>query len=94
MLNKQQWLDRYRTGTMVTRSMTWTDVDVRDYGDAALAIGAIQQQAEYQGRPADGHFRVTQIFVRDGERWLLAGLHFSPIATPPVPPSPQQGQAR
>jgi ketosteroid isomerase-like protein len=85
VLDKQQWLGRYRSGAFVTHSLTWTDVDVRDYGDAAVAIGVLEQEAAYQDQPSNGKFRVTQILVRDGESWLLAGLHYSPIGafTPP-----------
>jgi hypothetical protein len=36
ILNKQQWLDRYRNGDLVTRSLVWDEVDVRDYGAAAI----------------------------------------------------------
>jgi ketosteroid isomerase-like protein len=89
MLDKQQWLDRYRSGDLVTRSVAWEDVDVRDYGAAAVAIGRITQQAEYQGRSADGRFRATHIAVRRDDRWLLAGLHYSPLGGPPQP-SPQE----
>ncbi|MFE3195752.1 nuclear transport factor 2 family protein [Nocardia sp. NPDC059240] len=83
VLDKAAWLDRYRTGVLRTRSMVWQDeVAVRDYGDAAIAIGRYVQQAEYQGNPADGRFRSTHFAVlRDG-RWLLAGLHLSTSVGP------------
>jgi ketosteroid isomerase-like protein len=80
VLDKQLWLEQYRSGALVTRSMQWDEVDVRDYGDAAIAIGRQIQQATYQGQPADGRFRVTQVAVRGDSGWVLAGLHFSPIA--------------
>lgn len=83
VLDKQQWLDRYRTGAFVTQSLTWDDVSVRDYGDAAVAVGRHTQQAQYQGQPADGSFRATHIMVRRGGRWLLAGQHLSPVGGPP-----------
>jgi ketosteroid isomerase-like protein len=83
VLNKQQWLDRYRTGALVTRSLIWDGLEVRDYGEAAVAIGCHTQQATYQGHPVDGRFRATHIAVRDGDdRWLLAGLHLSPLGGP------------
>jgi ketosteroid isomerase-like protein len=83
VLNREQWLDRYRTGALVTSSLVWDDVTVRDYGDAAIAIGCHTQQAEYQGHPADGRFRATHFYVRQAGHWLLAGLHLSAIAAPP-----------
>jgi hypothetical protein len=80
VLDKNAWLGRYRSGALVTTSASWEEVAVRDYGSAAVAIGRQTQQAAYQGNPADGTFRVTQIAVRDGDVWKLAGLQFSPIA--------------
>jgi ketosteroid isomerase-like protein len=83
VLTKQQWLDQYRSGVLENRSVEWDEVDVRGYGDVAVALGRQRQQAEYRGQPASGRFRVTQIAVREGDRWALAGLHFSPIAPRP-----------
>jgi ketosteroid isomerase-like protein len=84
VLDKQQWLAQYRSGALVTHSVDWDEVDVRDFGAVAIAIGRHAQRAQYAGHPADGTFRVTQIALeRDGE-WVLVGLHFSPIAQPPA----------
>ncbi len=77
VLDKAQWLDRYQTGGLVTSSLVWDDVEVRDFGDTAIAIGRHTQKATYEGRPSDGQFRVTQVFVRDCGRWVLASLHLS-----------------
>jgi ketosteroid isomerase-like protein len=85
VLDKQQWLAQYRSGALQVGSLEWDEVDVRAYAywQAAIAIGALTQQAEYQGHPANGRFRVTQIAVRNGDGWKLAGVHYSPIAAPP-----------
>lgn len=85
VLDKAQWLGRYATGGLVTTTLVWDEVEVRDFGTTAIAIGRHTQQATYQGHPADGQFRVTHVFVRDGNRWALASLHLSQ-ATPPARP--------
>ncbi len=90
ILDKAQWLERYRTGALLTKSLRWDEIEVRDLGSVAIAIGCHTQQAEYQGRPVDGRFRITHIFVRDGENWRLAGLQLSPIAGPPPFNSPER----
>jgi ketosteroid isomerase-like protein len=79
VLDKQQWLDRYRTGDLLTSSLTWDELRVRAYGDAAVAIGRHTQQASYRGQPSDGQFRATHIAVRTGDGWKLAGIQLSPI---------------
>jgi ketosteroid isomerase-like protein len=85
VLDKQQWLDRYRSGDFTTTTMTWKDVDVRDYGDTVVTIGTQTQQAAYRGSPSNGEFRITHVFVRDHDRWTIAGMHLSP--TMPTEPA-------
>jgi len=83
VLDKQQWLERYRGGGLRTRALAFEDAVTRVHGDCAIRIGRHVQQAEFQGRPVNGEFRATHIAVRDGERWRLAGVHLSPIGGPP-----------
>jgi ketosteroid isomerase-like protein len=83
VLDKRQWLDRYRNGDLVTRSLRFEDAQTRLYGDAAVSIGRHVQQAEYQGHPVNGEFRSTHIAVREGDGWRLAGFQLSPIGGPP-----------
>jgi ketosteroid isomerase-like protein len=83
VLDKQQWLGRYRSGAFRTDSLSWDEVAVRDYGSAAVAVGKQTQRAEFQGQRADGEFRTTHVFVKDGDRWLLAGQHVGMLGGPP-----------
>lgn len=89
VLDKVQWLDRYRNGDLVTRSLSFDDTMTRIYGDTAITIGRLVQDAEYQTNVAGGEFRATQVAVHDGSQWRLAGLHLSPIMKrPSITPSP------
>jgi ketosteroid isomerase-like protein len=83
MLDKTQYLGSRRSGDLTHESLAWDDVRVRAYGDAAVAVGAQTQRTTYQARDASGRFRVTQVAIRRGDRWILVGLHYSPIAQPP-----------
>jgi ketosteroid isomerase-like protein len=85
VLDKQQWLDRYRSGDLVTEHLEWTDTDVRLHGDVAITIGVQSQAARYRGERSDGRFRVTQIGARGIDGWQLAGLQLSPLGL--VPPA-------
>ncbi len=85
VLDKQQWLDRYRTGAFHTRSLAWDDVSVADHGDLAITIGKQTQEATYQGHPSDGAFRVSHVWARRRDGWLLLGMHLSQ-ADPPSRP--------
>ena len=95
MLDKAQYLGSRRSGDLKHESFLWEDVRVRVYGDAAVAVGSQTQRSTYQGRDASGRFRVTQIAVRQGDRWSIVGLHYSPIAQPPESAvSPSTAEAR
>jgi ketosteroid isomerase-like protein len=83
VLDREQWLSRYRGGDLVTHELSLEEPETRIFGDTALTIGRHVQQAEYQGRPVDGAFRATHIAVRERGRWVLAGIQLSPIGGPP-----------
>jgi ketosteroid isomerase-like protein len=84
VLDRQQCLDRYRSGALQTEAFSWSDVNVREYGTTVVVIGIVTQRASFQGQDASGRFRVTQIAVQQAGRWKCAGLQFSgPIADMP-----------
>jgi ketosteroid isomerase-like protein len=83
VLDKEQWLERYRSGDLATGSLSLEDPATRVHGDAAVTIARHIQRASYKGQNADGQFRSTHIAVRVDRRWLLAGIHLSPIGGPP-----------
>jgi ketosteroid isomerase-like protein len=85
VLDKQQWLDRYRTGAFHTQSLDWDEVSVADHGDVAIAIGKQTQQATYQGQPSNGAFRVSHVFARQPDGWRLIAMHLSQAAPPQRP---------
>ena len=86
MLNKEQWLSRYQSGDLVYESFALDEVEARFYGEAAVATCRQSQTGTYQGQAVDvmqGEFRATLVFVEREGRWLLAGLHLSPIVGMP-----------
>ena len=62
VLDKAQWLDRYAPGGLVTSSLTWDEVQVRDFGGTAIAIGLADSAGDLSGppgrRPVPGNARV------------------------------------
>jgi uncharacterized protein (TIGR02246 family) len=77
VLDRKQWLDRYTSGALVHDDFAWEEVHVRVYGRAAVAVGLQTQQSTYDGRDADGRFRVTQTLVEVDGAWKLAAVHLS-----------------
>ena len=83
VLDREQWLDRYRSGALATRRLDWRDVEVRVHGDTAVAIGVHDQEATHQGNQVDGTFRATHVLVRSEDGWRIAGMHLSPLGVMP-----------
>ena len=86
-LTKEQWISRHEAGNLKYESFGVDDVEVRPYGDAAVAVCRQSAEGVYEddnGR-FDIHeqFRATLVFVKQQGRWLLASLHLSPIAGRP-----------
>ncbi|MGW1680680.1 nuclear transport factor 2 family protein [Saccharopolyspora sp. NPDC002376] len=59
VLDREQWLARYRTGDLVTEALDWHDAEVRDHGDCAISVGVHTQRGAYRGNTVDGEFRST-----------------------------------
>jgi ketosteroid isomerase-like protein len=83
MLTKDQWLERHESGKLRYESIGWDEVQVRHYGDAAVVTGRQSAEGKYEDYDLRDQFRATLIFVEQHGRWLLAGLHLSPIAGRP-----------
>jgi ketosteroid isomerase-like protein len=87
MLTREQWLSRHDSGSLTYEAFQWDEVSVRVHGGAAVMIGRQTARAVYEDgdvrHEIRDQFRATLIPVEDRGRWLLLGLHLSPIAGPP-----------
>ena len=62
--------------------LTWHDVDVRVYSDAAITIGTQTQEAAYQGTPSNGGYLVSHLFIRRDGDWAMANIQLSLVTRP------------
>ena len=88
MLSREQWLSRHDSGCLTYTVFEWDEVSVRVHGNAAVMIGrqtavAVYTDGEVRHRIQD-KFRATLVCVEEQRRWLLLGLHLSPIAGTPA----------
>jgi ketosteroid isomerase-like protein len=96
VLTREQWLARYRSGDLRNSAFELREPQAREYGAAAVVVGTQAQQTTHQGRDTSAELRATLVAVRAAggaaaggaaagdaaDRWLLAGVHLSPIAGP------------
>jgi uncharacterized protein (TIGR02246 family) len=82
-LGREQWLQRHETGSLRYECFGLDEVQIRRYGDAAVAVYRQTAEGVYEdenGRyELNEQFRATLVFVRQRGRWRLAGLQLSPI---------------
>lgn len=84
VLDRAQWSVRFQNG-LHNDGFAIEDAQVREYGDAAVVIGVLAQQTQWQGNDNSGRFRVTIVAVRQGDTWRLANVHIGPLQGPPAP---------
>ena len=85
VLTKQEWLDRYRHGDLVTSAFEWEDTHVRVHADTVFVRGIQTQKAEYRGEDWSGRFLATLVAVRHDGRWSIVNLQLSELPDDPEP---------
>jgi hypothetical protein len=83
VLDRADWLARYRSGDLINDSFEWETASVRTYDGCAVVIGLQRQDTRYRGRPNAGEFRGTLLAVHNDDTWRLAALHLSPLGWRP-----------
>ena len=87
VLTKEQWLDRYASGSLVPTAFDLVDVSVRRYGGTAVATAVQKQEMTYHGHPANGEFRAVVVLSEQDGRWVLVNCQVSgPLGPPPNRP--------
>jgi ketosteroid isomerase-like protein len=72
-LNKAEYIDVGCTsGKLVFRSQKVSELDVRQFGDCAVATMTLDDQFALDGREITATFRSLCIFTRKDGRWLWA----------------------
>lgn len=74
----QELATRQRRNTRIDNE----DVQVRRYGDTAVITGTSVQAAVSDGRPWQGRFRFTRVWVQRDGQWQMVASHSSRLAEP------------
>ena len=91
VLPKAAWVGRHSQGLHYD-AFAVNELEVRTYGDVAVAVARDTQRGAAFGHPVPEALRTTHVLVREAGSWRLASLHMSFIAgTPGAPPLPGSG---
>ncbi|MCL4867585.1 MAG: DUF4440 domain-containing protein [Anaerolineae bacterium] len=70
VFNKTTYLDFFiNSGQMIWRKQELDDITIHWYGEIAIVVCKIYDQASYQGQPFAGHFRSTQVLKKTAGSW-------------------------
>jgi hypothetical protein len=78
VLDKQAWIDRHDQFTY--HQLETSEMDLRHYGDTTVVRDVQRNRATYRDQHVAVNTRVSQVWVRQDERWRLVAIQFSPLA--------------
>jgi len=70
--NKQEYLDRLRSGAQRYDSIVHESTRVVPYGDAAVSHSILRMTGVSNGKPFNDHVMALHLWVRQDGRWVLA----------------------
>lgn len=88
-LSKRDWLARHAAGALKYEAFELDELQLRRYGEVAVATALQHGQGSYQGNAVPSTLRVTLVLVLQSPSWRLASAHMSFVAgTPGAPRMP------
>lgn len=75
LLSKDEWIADLRSGELKFESIQVNDLQVRSYGDAAVANGRTTVKATSKEGGFDGRYCYTVMYVRRNGRWQAVAEH-------------------
>jgi ketosteroid isomerase-like protein len=79
--SKERFLSLVESGELTHSAMNLVNqARIQVYGDAAVFTGRVTNTAHYQGRRFDADEWTTDVFVKQGGRWLCVLSHITAAA--------------
>src|SRR5262245_28797208 len=78
VVNRANYIARFRSTAATNPDATYdySDVTVNNYGDAAV----VNYRVRFRYPAAVGQFRVTVVWVKQGDAWKTATFHYSALS--------------
>jgi ketosteroid isomerase-like protein len=80
LFTKDQMLADLKSGKQKNDTIEHQDVRLHIYGTTVVVTGVSTSTYHYNGKAFVGSRRFTNVWVKQGGRWLLAVHHVTPIA--------------
>lgn len=70
--NKQQYLERLKTGAQKYEHVEHEKTTVASYGDAAVSHSIVRMNGTSNGKPFNDHVMMMHLWVKQGGTWRIA----------------------
>jgi ketosteroid isomerase-like protein len=81
VLDKKGEIESLKSGDIALTEMTPSGMDVRTYGGATAVItGRSTIKANVKGQEVSGEYRFTDVWIKQGDRWLAVASQVTRIA--------------
>jgi ketosteroid isomerase-like protein len=81
VLDKKGEIESLKSGDIALTGMTPSEMDVRTYGGATAVItGRSTIKANVKGQEVSGEYRFTDVWIKQGNRWLAVASQVTRIA--------------
>jgi ketosteroid isomerase-like protein len=77
--DKQSVLSVLKSGDLKIASIKLSDMQVYDYGDAAVVTGSASQDGNFKGQPLTRKIIFTDTFVKQKGKWRAVASHRSAV---------------
>ena len=82
---KAERLADMKSGKSKFESFEYTDINVRSYGDTAVAISTVKAKGVLSGQPSALEVRATLVFRKTNEGWKVVSGQATPVAAAAAP---------
>jgi ketosteroid isomerase-like protein len=80
LLSKAQMLADLRSGKQKNSTIVHEDVKLHVYGTTVVVTGISKSTYHYNGKEFVGARRFTNVWIKQGEAWLLVVHHVTPMS--------------
>lgn len=79
LLNKENRMDNIKNDATAFKSIRLSEIDVRMYGQAAVATFQIAIEAQYSRQESSGNYRVTTVWAHPKGTWQLVAVQMTQV---------------
>ncbi|HEY1321724.1 MAG TPA: nuclear transport factor 2 family protein [Streptosporangiaceae bacterium] len=80
MIDRDTWVGVHQESHYEQVRLQPAETEVHAYGNAGIRIDVVDSECRYKGQTITGHFRVSQVWAADRERWQLVTVQYTSIA--------------